>query len=253
MTNEDLAGLLQAGEQEHIGTLWEQVRRFVYQQAGRYLASLQGYGHGLELDDLAQCGFLAMLDAVDSFDPDKGSFLAWFGYYLQRAFAEAAGLRTSKRDALAAALSLDAPITDDGDVTLADTLEADNGAFDNTERDMWLQQLHKAMTGALERLTPKQRAIVEARHYQDRPRREIAASLGCSATSVEQQERKALGELRRSKHLTGLDQFVEEQTDYFFHVGVTRFNSTGTSSVEEIAMQRERLREKAKKINGLEG
>ncbi|MCD7768909.1 MAG: sigma-70 family RNA polymerase sigma factor [Oscillospiraceae bacterium] len=153
-------------------------------------------------------------------------------------------MRTSKRDALAAALSLDAPITDDGDVTLADTLEADNGAFDNTERDIWLQQLRETMTGALERLTPKQRAIVEVRYYQDRPRREIALNLGCSATGVEQQEKKALGELRRSKHLTGLDQFVEEQTDYFFHVGVTRFNSTGTSSVEAVVLQRERLREK---------
>ena len=73
MTNEELAVEVQAGRAGY-GGLWEQVRRFIGRQAFRWLTLYSGLcaGAGVELDDLMQCGFLALQDAVKAFDPARG-------------------------------------------------------------------------------------------------------------------------------------------------------------------------------------
>ena len=49
-----------------------------------------------------QAGFLAMLDAVEKFDPERdgGGFLAVLRLTLKTRFAEESGIRTTRRDAL---------------------------------------------------------------------------------------------------------------------------------------------------------
>ena len=49
MSNEELAQAIKTGERDKLLSLWEQVRRFVYQQARRWAA----YG-GVETDDLSR-------------------------------------------------------------------------------------------------------------------------------------------------------------------------------------------------------
>ena len=68
MNNEELAAMAQAGDREALLKLWTQVRRMVYQQAMRWA----GVG-GTTLEDLEQAGFIAMLRAVDSYDPSRGT------------------------------------------------------------------------------------------------------------------------------------------------------------------------------------
>ena len=72
MSNEELVALIQAGERDKLLELWTQVDRFVLWRAGKWLASpsLKGKG-GVELDDLYQSGYLALLEAVDSFDSSR--------------------------------------------------------------------------------------------------------------------------------------------------------------------------------------
>lgn len=77
MTNEELAALIQAGERERIPELWAQVEKYVWKQANRRALSLEGYG-GVTEEDLYQSGFLALLDAVESYDHAAGmSFIGW--------------------------------------------------------------------------------------------------------------------------------------------------------------------------------
>lgn len=71
MTNEELVALIQGGDREKLPQLWEQVERFVAQQANRRLVLSGGLG-GVEFGDLYNAGYLALVAAVDTFDPEAG-------------------------------------------------------------------------------------------------------------------------------------------------------------------------------------
>ena len=121
MNNEELAAMAQAGDREALLKLWTQVRRMVYQQAMRWA----GVG-GTTLEDLEQAGFIAVLRAVDSYDPSRGTKFSTHLFQRLRAELSAATGYNSKRswfDPLQNAVSLDAPLTDDDDSdTFADLI-----------------------------------------------------------------------------------------------------------------------------------
>lgn len=62
-----------------------------------------------------------MLRAVDRYE-EPHSFLPGLVFALKREYAELGGYLTSKRDPLIAAVSLDAPLSDEDDSTLQDCL-----------------------------------------------------------------------------------------------------------------------------------
>lgn len=68
MSNEELVALIQAGDRDRIVELWHQVQRMVYKQATRWA----GLG-GTTIEDMTQAGFIAVLRAVDSYDPSRGT------------------------------------------------------------------------------------------------------------------------------------------------------------------------------------
>ena len=125
MSNEELAALIQAGEADRLLDLWAAVNRFAWKRARRWMLAWEGRG-GIAHEDLMQCAFLALLDALEGWKPDGGSFLGWYAFRLKAAFTEAYGQRTARdrRDPLRSAVSLDMPLAnDEGDpFTLADTL-----------------------------------------------------------------------------------------------------------------------------------
>lgn len=96
MSNEELVTVIQAGAVELMGQLWEQVEGLVKWKAKRIMTVLEGCpGRGVEFEDLYQSGYLAMVAAVNTFDPAAGSaFSTWLMYHLKNAFAEATGYRT---------------------------------------------------------------------------------------------------------------------------------------------------------------
>lgn len=245
MSNEELALCVQQGERDKLGELWGQVEKFVAMKAGHAARQLDGFG-GVTEEDLCQSGFLALVEAVETFSPEAGaSFLHWLALHLKTAFAQAAGYRSKKRDALDFASDLDAPLQEVDNLTLADAIEAPDAAqsFEEAERVVWLEDLRRTLGAALDELPEKQRETVTAHYYQGKTFREIAEEYGVSLEGVRQYERKAFATLRRNRHKNRLADFVEERTPYYLRVGVSRFNTTGNSAVEEIALIRERLRE----------
>ena len=126
MTNEELAICIQNGESGLTSQLWDGMRglvcllsnRFYVQQRERCDAA------GVTVDDLTQEGFLALLDAVKAYNPDDGYKLSAFLRFplLNRFKAATGGRENHRKDPLNNFTSLDAPISDDGDGILADTV-----------------------------------------------------------------------------------------------------------------------------------
>lgn len=169
MSNEELVALIQGGERDKLVELWRQVRRMVLKEAVRWSAYRS---NGVELEDLEQAGFIALMRAVDSFDPTAGvKFSTWYYSIMKDEFQRATGRRTEKqrRAPLDAAFSLDAPITEDSDnLSLCDTIPdpAAEAAILGVDRREDLRRLHAALEAAIAALPPDLQAAIRGRYYR---------------------------------------------------------------------------------------
>ncbi|MBR0281374.1 MAG: sigma-70 family RNA polymerase sigma factor [Oscillibacter sp.] len=248
-TNEELAAAIRAGQKELLPQLWNQVERFVVRQASRVMTLSGGFGGGAEFEDLYQSGYLALVAAVEGYDPERGmSFIGYLAFTLKTAFAEVGGIRNARQanDALRHAGSLDAPVgDDDGDATLADMIPAAAPEpEDLAVESLYIRQLHDALEAAMRDLSHPQRDILRRRYYGGQTQATIAAALGCTGAGVSEQERAALDRLYRARTVNGLSEFLETHTNYYQAVGPGTFQRTGTSAVEKIVLKREQLAQK---------
>lgn len=238
MSNEELAAAIQAGNEELYLELWEQVKRFVAQQAIRRYYVTGGFG-GVEVEDLIQSGYLALVAAVGYFDPaGEYKFLTVLGNCLKTAFTRAGGYGTRKRDPLNGCMSLDTPLGDDpkGDTWL-DMLEDPCDAYEAADERLWREELRAALDTALSKLPAEEAETLISRYYQEKTYEEIGASSGTTPGKVRSREYSGLQRLRRPS--AGLIRFVDERTDFYTSVGVAAFHRTHTSAVEMLAIKRE--------------
>ena len=200
-----IAAAVQAGQADRL-ELWEAVRRFAYDRAYRWCRAMEGRG-GMVLEDYIQVAFLALLEALESWDPAAGAFLTWYGLKLKGAFTEAVGMRTQrdKRDPIHHALSLDAPLTDSEsgeDFTLADVIEdpyAAAGVEAVAELD-YQRRRTQALATALDGLTEDQRRAVVLRHCNGLTLDQTAARMGTTRATARAAEQKGRRLLRHPKN-----------------------------------------------------
>lgn len=242
MTNEQLAAKVRAGEAGATLQLWGAVQNFIAAEAGRYAAAFTGR---TTIEDLKQSGYFAMLDAVDLYDTERGaSFLKVLQFCLKKRFAEETGVRTSKRDALHYADSIDGPAFPeelDGP-TVGDSLQDDSAAlaFSGIEYADFLDYCRGMIGAALETLTDTQAALLRL-HYLDGQSLEAAAplcGLSCKQAASEA-KRRALSHLERGKYrrelrdcLTAFDDF----RNYGEAAQRNTWNRTGISRTEAAAL-----------------
>ena len=186
MSNEELAVLIQDGDNARILELWQQCNAFVWKQARREIYRLDGR-RGVDVNDLVQSGFLAMLDAAKSFDANAGfAFMTLLGFKIKTAFQEATGCRTERqrREPIDSAVSLETPLKDDenGDV-LGDVIPdlAAELAFDEIAENDRLRRLHDALEDALSTLPPEQADALRTKYYEERPADARACQKGLRA------------------------------------------------------------------------
>ena len=162
MSNEELVALIQAGDRDRIVELWHQVRRMVYKQAARWA----GLG-GTTIEDLTQAGFIAMLRAVDTYDPTKAKFSTYLFQRLRAEFSAATGQHTkqARLDPLQNAVSLDSPLTDDDDSDTFADLIPDPAA----EAAIEGMDVRLGVAEVLAELPEEQRRVIRDRYWNDIP------------------------------------------------------------------------------------
>lgn len=194
MTNEELVLKIQAGEREYILELWEQVKRLAWVRARRVIFAADGKS-GVDVEDLMQAAFIALLDAVEWHEVGAGnSFSTSYILFLKNAFAETTEYRPTRpqKDPLTNAKSMDESLSEDGDdsFTLHDILH-DKEAEEAFERDI----VRLEVARALEQLEPQERQVIEKLYFYE-------ITLNKEEQSTKE---RALRKLRRQKNLNRLN------------------------------------------------
>lgn len=180
---------------DELAVLWEQVEKFAAMQAGKVARKLNGRG-GVTADDLYQSGFLALVAAAETHDPEKGKFITWYGWHLKKAFAEAIG---RARNPLDLSSPLDDPIPGTEDLTTADTLSdpAAEQAFEDAEEKVWREKLHNDLETAMQALPDRQADVLRRRYYLGQSLAEAGEGLGITKGVARTAETNGLRTLRR--------------------------------------------------------
>lgn len=188
-----------------------------------------------------QAGFLAVLDAVERFDPERedGSFLSVLRLTLKSQFAEESGIRTSKRDALNYAESMDAPAYEDGPA-VEDTVP-DRGAalaFAGVEYGDLLDYCRRIISAALDSLPPAQAAIVRLYYLDGLTLEDTALQCGMSGKqAVKEAEERALYRLARGKYRRELRECLWAFEDFHAVRDAAKADAWSASRTETAALR----------------
>lgn len=239
-SNEELAQLIQGGRDDLMLQLWEQVRGWAAKTAIRWHDAWQGRA-GVQMDDLMQCAFLALVGAVETFDQSAGAFTTWYTFYLKTAFCDAYGIRTQggRREPLNNAASLDTPISaDDPDGNTLGDLVADpdgEGEYQALEDMDYNQALREALEAALNTIDPPCADAIRRRWFDGQTQQEIAESCGVVPQMIHNRERRGFSQLRGCKARKLLKDF-----NPYHGTGYNAWRHTGESIQERYLILQER-------------
>ena len=249
MSNEELVAEIQAGSMELMGQLWDQVAGLIKWKAKRIMTVLEGCpGRGVEFEDLYQSGYLAMVAAVNTYDPAAGgAFSTWLMYHLKNTFAEATGYRTQKgrQEPLNNYLSLDTPLTDDADSDALMDVVADPAGLqwrECLEESMWRKQLQEAVGAAMSTVPEQYREILRLRYWEDMTLEDVGDLRGISKERVRQMENKGIRILRQPKTASQLYTFCD--FNFYGGTGLGAFRYGGLSVQERYLVVEEERKER---------
>lgn len=241
MTNEELVLLIQQGNPDHMGELWDQVKKFVYQKANKF------YANGAkvircEVDDLTQAGFVALTEAVKSYNPERGTFINFYTFYLKTAFLTTAFGRTPRqqKDPLFFAADIDADLYEEGGVTLGEVIPGNAPDPEQCSIDsVYNAELRAVFDAVMDRaLTPREKDVLQRHFVQGQTLKECAEVYGITVQATASTKDNALRKMRRNAKLSA---FISERTPYFLGIGAARFNRDGYSPVEKLVEIRQQL------------
>lgn len=239
MTNEELATLIQNGDDGYLPTLWEQVRKLIRMKAEQYHRDFVQNGGGnyaVDVDDLTQCGYYAVLDAVKYYSPAAGyKFTTYLDKTLKKAFREAMGIRTSKLDPCMGAASLDKSCGEDDDTPLIDLIDSHDSSMIQVEESVYNQELRRELTAALQRLSEAEREVLILRFFFGISYREQAENKMVTVQNIAQQGEAGLERIRRNpKQMRALSGFMPEHDfDPYRSTGMTAWATSGQSVQEK--------------------
>lgn len=246
-TLEELATAAQQGNGEAVNQLREKCYGFIRQQALRWAMAWKNRAD-FDADDLTQAGYIAICQAVKSYQKERGDFLGFLAFYLKTEFSKVAGCRTpaQAKEPLNNAISMDAPaFADDGnETTLGDTIPVIETGFETVDNAVYIDQLAALLDAAIAALPAKQRTAIELYYLRRKTYIEIAAVLDCSYSKSRQLAKDGLQGMRTGKHAARLYEMLYGEQNYYRGTGFKKWAETGCSSPErELLLKEKRLRE----------
>jgi len=208
MTNEELAIEIKTGNKSACAQLWEQVRYFIKKTAFRYYNALQLSGREYipDADDFISEGYIAMLEAVKYYSPEKDyRYITYLNKTLKKAFAAVAGLRTSKMR--------NEPLNNSGSLNMAVTSESDDMEFIDLIADETVQnefdhieisETQQIVAEAISELIDSDRQLIKMRYWDEFSYETIGTSLKITGATVKVRERRILRKLRMNDNLYAL-------------------------------------------------
>jgi RNA polymerase sporulation-specific sigma factor len=249
MSNEELVKRIKDGETNLLADLWMQVRRFIAKRASVFLLQHRDRSK-VDKEDLIQSGYFALLEAIRKYDPEAGSsFINYFNYHLRRRFRMEAGIWSSRRDALLEALSIDDVIWggDNEDVTFADTIksEAAEAEFDEAIERVKNEQIANAVKKCMQKLKPIYQEVLIQIYFEQHKIKDIAKDHGLSNRQVTLIHHWAIKRLRVMPAIRKLkrDNYLDLYTKFYKHKSYKAFNTSFSSVVEDLIINREKREE----------
>ena len=144
-------------------------------------------------------------------------------------------LREIKKNARMAKIrSLSEPMNVDEDISLGDSIASDQNMEEDVCRELDYDIMQKALRKVVDDLPEQQAAVIRMRYQEHMTLDTVGQNMGVSRERVRQEEAKAFRKLRLPHKSIGYKDYFEQyiSASPIYHVGVGRFNSTGTSSVE---------------------
>jgi len=208
MTNEQLAEFIQqGGNDELIPILWERIRKLMYMKSDKVYRAYQSdfTRCGADVWDLKQSCYMTFLDAVRGYKADRNlKFTSYLEYPFRNAVNNLIGVRTKTKqnEPLNNCTSLEMPVSDDENLTLADTLidETAVNAVDIVE----LADDYRVLHEAVDALGEPQSNVIKAYYFEEKSLEKIAGEMGVSRERIRQIKAKALRRLRHSEKLLQL-------------------------------------------------
>lgn len=232
---QEIVEAITSGDRSRLADLYKQNTGLLFTLAKSY----RGRDPMVDDEDLMQAGFLGLVEAVSAWDPERGAWSSVAIWYAKKAMREALGIRSTRKRAHLGAVSLDAPISEDGDATRADLLP-DESLPDSNERIL-MDERRAAVRAAVGRLRGRKRDVVEWHDLEGQTLSLIGEGMGLSLQRVNQLRKKALNDLYRDRKLR---RALDDETLYYQHLGVNGFNTSWTSITEKVAMWRIEMRER---------
>lgn len=201
MTNEEIVTLVQSGNRELLPVLWEQNQKLIKMLIVRY-AKNKTLPNSVDLDDLFQCGYFALLQAVRAYKADGNyRFVTYLSYSVLNAVQDELGINRKHFKEI----SYNKTVKDkSGDnVELLDLME-DSTAEYNLIEPVELTDTQRIVIEALERLPPVQREVISKHYLKGLTLNQIAAEKHCTVENIRQYKTAAFRTLRKDKELREL-------------------------------------------------
>lgn len=206
-SNEELAERIKAGEKELLPILWGQIRNLIALFATRYyMTAQQRYSAFVDNEDFIQCGYFAMIEALNAYDPAKQfRFTSYLKYRYMDCVNKMLGIRRIRSDRGRIWDLPPDPASLNKEMQQGEGDELEEFISDDStdpERIIEQRELSKLIAVALEDLNQKQRAVIQGVFFDEKSTAQLAEELGLTdAQQAFRVKNKALNVLSKNEPL----------------------------------------------------
>lgn len=206
-SNEELVERIKAGEKELLPILWGQIRNLIALFATRYyMTAQQRYSAYVDNEDFIQCGYFAMIEALNAYDPEKQfRFTSYLKYRYTDCVNKMLGIRRVRSDRGRIWELPPDPASLNKEMQQGEGDELEEFVFDDStdpERIVEQRELSKLIAAALEDLSQKQRAVIQGVFFDEKSTAQLAEELGFTdAQQTFRVKNKALNILSKNEPL----------------------------------------------------